>query len=387
MSDFTAAAEELVERADAAAEKEGINRLKAENALVGDACERVDELSRQNAISKSELSALADTLADTLARYNKTDLKDELQTHFSNGSEGRAFNEIIETRLDKLQTIHSTDSKQGVVWRWEFGDGVTLETETSKDGGPKHYHWQALKRDYFDALVGLGKGETIGEPDGQLKDSEEWQSWIDDIILDHAEPVEHVGPRTEAVRLLREYISRKGAYTDLENMRERNGVWADAGGAEAVTKIRVPLDEIKRICDSLSISTRALQIELDSRGLTDGDTNGVSGAGYVDGVRVPYWVLDAAIADPADVISDPSTPAEKAEARAEEQAERDRTAVGATDESDATQPDTDDESAQPASDGGTGTEPMREDDGTTDDYEPGMTDSFGEDPDQEASDD
>lgn len=386
MSDFTAAAEELVERADAAAEKEGIDRLKAENALVGDACERVDELSRQNAISKSELSALADTLGDTLARYNKTDLKDELQTHFSNGSEGRAFNEIIESRLDTLQTIHSTDSKQGVVWRWEFSDGVTLETETSKDGGRKHYDWQAFKRDYFDALVGLGNGETIGEPDGELKDSEEWQSWIDDTILEHAEPVKHVGPRTEAVRLLRDYISRNVAYTDLEYMRERNGVWADAGDAEAVTTIRVPLDEIKRICDSLSISTRALQIELDARGLTDDDTNGVSGAGYVDGARVPYWVLDATIADPADVISDPSTPAEKAEARAEKRAERDRTAVGATDDSDATESATDDESAQPASDGGTDTEPMSDED-TTDDYEPGMTDSFGEDPDQEASDD
>jgi len=384
MSDFTSAAEELAEAAEVAAEKEGIERLKAENALVGEACERVDELSRRNEIAKSELSALADTLADMLARYNKTDLKEELQTHFSNGSEGRAFNEIIENRLDTLQTIHSTDSKQGVVWRWEFSDGVTLETETSKDGGRKHYDWQAFKRDYFDASVGLGRGETIGEPDGELKDSKEWQSWIDAIILQHAEPVEHVGPRTEAVRLLRDYISRNVAYTELQYMRERNGVWTDADDANAVSEIRVPLDEIKRICDGLSISTRALQIELDARGLTHDDTNGVSGAGYVSGARVPYWALNAMIADPKEIISAPSTPAEKAEERAQEQHERDRTSVGAAGDSKDTEADNTEESTQPASDGGTDTRDESGDDG---DYEPGMTDSFGKDPDKEASDD
>jgi hypothetical protein len=380
MSDFESLAVQLVDDAQAAASKDGIKQLKAENKLVGDACERISEESRQGNISKSELNALADTLADELDRYTKTDLKGEFSTHFSNGNDGNPFDAIIEERLESVQAVHSTDAKQGTVWRWEFSDGVVLETEASKDGGRLHHHWEQFRNDYFDALVALGKGETLGDPRDDRSDYEEWQQWINQQILNHADPVQHVGPRTEAVRMLRDYIERNVAYCDLSIMRERNGIWVDNTKTEDVTEIRVPLEEIKRICDELSVTTRALQIELDARGLTHDETSGVSGAGYVSGVRVPYWVLTPSIADPKEIIADPSTPAEKAAERASKQHDDDRTTVGNTGSDDT---DGNDNSGTITAPETTDTEDSEEE------YTPGMTDSFGTDPDadEEASDD
>lgn len=377
MSSFIDAAEELVDAAEQATEREGIKRLKAENSVVGDACERIGELSEAGEISKSELSALADQLSDILARYNKTDLKDEFKQFFNEERrEGVPFDELLAGRLEELQTVHSTDAKQGTVWRWHFTDGVMLETETSKDGGRKHYDWSAFKRDYFDTLISLSEGEKIAAPTSDRRETTDWQDFIDDLVLEHSVSVEHVGPRTEAVQRLRDYVSRNLAYVEMKHMRDRSGVWVDQsaeGDAAAdggVSELRVPVEEVKRICDQIGVSTRGLQIELDSRGLTHPDTNGVSGATYIDGQRVGYWSLSPSFADPVEIVEEPKTPAEISQERDEETLEEQRTDVGATLDEDEDQPEPD---ATPRS------EP-------DDDYEPGLKDTFGVDPDAEDDD-
>lgn len=382
--EFINAAEELVDKAEQAADREGVQRLKAENSVVGDACEVIAELSENGDISESETNALADQLSDLLARYNKTDLKDEFREYFTEErGDGIPFDALLEERLESLQTIHSTDAKQGTVWRWHFSDGVQLETETSKDGGRKHYDWNGFKRDYFDSLVALGDGEKITKPAQDHREPTDWQEFVDSLILEHSEAVKHVGPRTEAVRMLRDYVTRNIGYTQMKHMRDRNGVWVDydvdtGGKATAdggVNELRIPVEEVKRICDQVGISTRGLQIELDARGVTHADTNGVSGAEYVGGVRVGYWSLSPTFADPDEIIEDPKTPAEQSKERREEQLEEQRTNVGATAE-EADQPD-----PQPSP---PSRPPQGDDD--FDEYEPGMTDSFGTDPD-EVSDD
>lgn len=389
MSEFEEIAEELMAAAEEAHHKEGIKRLKAENRVVGEGCEKVAELSKQGKLAESEMNSLADLLSDALARYTKTDIKQEFQEHYAeSGGDGIQFNTLLEDRLDELQVVHSTDAKQGTVWRWHFSDGVKLETEVSKDGKRKHYDWKAFKHDYFDALISLGEGERIADPDPDLRDPEDWQDWIDDLILKHSDPVEHVGPRTEGVRMLRDYIERNLAYTDLSDVRDRQGVWVPAENEEEISadggadEIRVPSEEIKRICDQVGISTRALQVELEARGLTQPDRNGVSDAAYDDGVRVPYWALTGTIGDPKEIVTETETPAEQVEREQEEREEEGRTALGAVeaeseeeDESGPSPPDTDKDSA---SDDDTGGAP---------DYEPGLQGGFGEDPDQEVKDD
>lgn len=386
MSEFIDSAEELVERAEEAAQADGINRLKEENRVVGDACEIVNELSSSGNLTNSQLNALADQLADTLARYTKTDLKEEFQEHFAQGSEGVPFDELIEERLETVQTVHSTDAKQGTVWRWNFSDGVKLETQTSKDGGRKHYDWGAFKRDYFDSLVSQGHGQKIAPPNPELKQPEAWQDWIDDILLRYADPVEHVGPRTEAVRMLRDYISRNVAFIEMRQMRERNGLWVDASAESedetaadgGVGELRVPVDEIKRICDQIGVSTRALQIELEARGLTHTNTNGVSGAQYIDGVRIGYWSLSPNLADPKEIIKEVKSPAEKAAERETERVDETRTTVGAVE----SQADEDGQEFEQ-----TASEPLDPDLDDEEEYQPGMTNSFGTDPDANDKDD
>lgn len=379
--EFVEAAEELLDEAHAAANREGISRLKAENRLVGEACERVAELSEGGHMSESEMNALADQLSDVLARYTKTDLKTEFKEHYSEtGGEGVPFDELLETRLQRLQTVHSTDAKQGTVWRWHFNDGVQLETETSKDGGRKHYDWKSFKRDYFDSLISLDKGQRIAKPSTDLRDPEAWQDWIDGLILDHSEPVEHVGPRTEAVRVLRDYVSRNVAYLNMKDMRDRAGVWVDrdiADGVDAiadggVTELRIPLEQIQRVCDQTGVSTRGLQIELEARGGTHEDTNGVSGATYIDGKRVPYWAFDPSFADPEEVVAEPKSPAEKAREREEKAVDEGRTTVGAVESEEG-------EEHQSPTPPRPNIDPDEE---TEDDYEPGLTKTHGRDPDE-----
>jgi hypothetical protein len=374
MTAWVDAAGDVFAAADAAAEKEGIQRLKAENAVVGDACELVAELSEQGDISESDCNALAGELSDVLARYTKTDLKDEFSEYFTETiGDGEQFDAIVENRLEEIKIIHSTDAKQATVWRWHFSDGVMLETETSKDGGRKHHNWQALKKDYFDSLLALSKGEKIADPDTELRDPEAWQTWIDELIIQYGETVEHVGPRTEAVRLLRDFIERNAAYTELQDVRQRQGIWTPEATTDdemaadgGVSELRVPAEAIKRICDQAGVTTRALQIELQARGHTLPDVAGVSDASYHNGVRVPYWVLSGSLADPKEIIEDADSPAEQVEKEQQEREEQQRDDLGAVDES-----GTDDDTEA------TDQPPVLDDDDEDDDYEPGEFDAIG----------
>lgn len=381
MADYFDELEELLDAAEeAAAKDDAIKKARAENRVIGDVCDMVAEMSAAGEMEKTQVNALASQLSEIVDNYTKTDIKNELKPHFVEKREGKRFDEVIENRLEEVRVVHSTDHKQGTVWRWRFSDGVELETDTSGDGGREHYSWSVFKRLYFDELVSQGQGEKLAEPDPNLLSGGDWTDWIDDLILEHSTTVEHVGPRTEAVRLLRDLVQRSPAYHDMDTVRERQGLWIEPenGGDKAATdggevELRVPVKEIKRICDQQGISTRALQIELQARGLTCSDRSGVSDAAYVDGVRVPYWALTTALAEPDAVIEEPSTPAEVV---AEEEAERlneEQTSVGAVSDDDLEQHDNHTGSDRDSSEA--------DDSDGDDDTEPGVTDSFGSDPD------
>lgn len=385
MTDWVDAAADVFDAAEDAAEQDGTDRLKAENAVVGDACELVKELSEAGRLSEADMNALAGELSETLAQYTKTDLKTEFREYFSDElGDGKKFNQILSDRVEEIQIVHSSDAKQGTVWRWHFDDGVMLETETSKDGGRLHHKWSDFKKDYFDALLAEGKGEQIAKPDQELRDPEAWQEWVDNLILQHGETVKHTGPRTEAVYLLRDYVERNIGYTDVSVVRQRQGIWtpeADDGQLAAdggVGELRIPSEDIKRICEQTGISTRALQIELNARGLTHPEVNGVSDATYDDGVRVPYWVLSDELAEPAEIVTDPETPAQQVQREEESRQEEQRSELGAVDGGH--DDETDDQDSVDHND------PLLDDD-EDDDYEPGEFDSIGFDDDDEGGDD
>jgi len=356
---------------------------RRENEIQGEACEAVAELSKTGDISRAEKNQLADVLADELTQYTKTDLKTEFDEYFQREQSGTAFDTLIEQRLDEVVVVKNTDHRQGAVFRWHFDDGVQLETETSADGARLHRAWPEFKELYFEARLAAGNGERIADPTHERRDSDQWRAFINDLILDHATTVEHVGPRTEAVRQLRDYISRQPAYTDIRETRNRGGV--SVGGdpdnvddLDGDSHIRVPTEDIKRICDQVGITTRALQIELDARGVTADAMSGVSDDTYIDGQRVSFWVVTAALAEPGSIITDPDSPAEQAAREEAERRDDTRTRLGAVgDDADDDDDDADEGSTPPpAADGGGADDPPDDDE-----YEPGVAESIGTDPD------
>jgi hypothetical protein len=374
LEDLATAAQEIDRDGDA------YTVARRENEIQGEACEAVAELSKTGDISRAEKNQLADVLADELTQYTKTDLKTEFDEYFQREQSGTPFDTLIEERLDEVVVVKNTDHRQGAVFRWHFDDGVQLETETSADGARLHRAWSEFKELYFEARLAAGDGERIADPTHERRDSDQWRAFINDLILDHATTVEHVGPRTEAVRQLRDYISRQPAYTDIRETRNRGGV--SVGGdpdnvddLDGDSHIRVPTEDIKRICDQVGITTRALQIELDARGVTEDAMAGVSDDTYIDGQRVSFWVVTAALAEPGSIVADPDSPAEQAAQEEAERRESARTSLGAVDadEDDGPAGDT----TPPPDRGGTDDT----DDPDDDDYEPGVAESLGTDPD------
>ncbi|MDS0478667.1 hypothetical protein [Natrinema sp. 1APR25-10V2] len=408
--------DELLSEAEEIDSSEGMTvRMHQENRLVGRSVDYIAEWSEEGEISSANANALADALSSELAHYTKTDIKSEFKQVFvdgGSGSDGIPFDELIENRLEEVKMVSTTDAKQGLIWRWHFSDGVQLETEKSKDDGRKHYDWNSWKEDYFEALLSLGKGEEIAPPTRDRRDSNDWKAWISSVLLEKATTVEHVGPRTEAVELLRDFVNRQVGFSDVKDMRDRQGIWMDAPPVEhdgeaatdggGPTEIRIPTQAVKRVCDQAGIETRALQIELDAREHTVPETTGVSDYEFVDGQRVSFWRLDADFAEPVDFVEEPASPAEQVAREQEEAAEETRTDVGAVteesedasesdgadeDEDTPAEPENDDESPDTADEPPTAPpdEPLDESrvDGETDDFDTGVTDGFGVDPDEE----
>lgn len=419
MSDDTvpeveAGTDELLDEAEAIGEEEErmTQRMRRENQLVGRAVDYIAVWSERDEISNANANALADALSSELSHYTKTDIKEEFSDVFVDGSdgvEGVPFDKLIDDRLEEVKVVSTTDAKQGLVWRWHFSDGVQLETEKSKDDGRKHYDWKSWKEDYFEALISTGKGERIGPPRMEIRDSNAWREYINNILLNRAETVEHVGPRTEAVEQLRDYVNRQTAYADVKDMRDRQGIWMDgapaSNGGEAATdgggpsEICIPTQAVKRVCDQAGIKTRALQIELDAREETLPDVAGVSGYEYVDGQRVSFWRLDPEFAEPAEFVVDPESPADQVAREQEEAVEESRTDVGAVDKDDADEEagESGHESAEETSEEDTGHESDNEQTPDTDeqdtsehppedeaasDFDSGITGGFGVDPDE-----
>lgn len=394
-----AGTEELLDEAAAIAKdsEEVTTRMYRENQLLGNAVDYVAAWSEDGAISNANANALADALANELAHYTKTDIKEEFTEVFvdsGRGADGIPFDDLIEQRLEEVKVVSTTDAKQGLVWRWHFSDGVKLETETSKDDGRKHYDWPAWKEDYFEALISLGKGERIAPPTRDRRDSAAWKEWLSEILLEQTETVEHVGPRTEAVELLKDYVNRQTAYADLKDMRDRQGVWMNAPPAtddgEAITdgggptEIRIPTQAVKRVCNQAGIETRALQIELDAREETLPDVAGVSDSEFVNGQRVSFWCLDADFADPAEFVEDPESPAEQVAREQAAAAEDARTDVGAVGEDDE---DGEDEAMQESDDDGACAQDAESDSDTGGEAKDAETDEADRDPSEDTPDD
>lgn len=285
-------------------------QASAENDV---AREFTDELATavSKGLSSSQASAYCGQIAEAAAFYTKTDLKgllDEALEAQREATDGRRpLDQLVEDDLEEVVIVTTSDARQSTLYRWHFEDGVMFETQSTKDGRT-HFSWPEFRNEYFDAAH-----RDPAKPGPERRSGDDWRRFIVDIMNERAREIETRGPRTTALDSLRNFIRRSTAYDDIEHMVDFDGIRIDDDPEDGdPEEIWIPNHDIKRICDASELdSVRALQVELDARGLTVDRVTGVSEQTFVHGNSCTYWVLDAEIATPGGYDDDPKDPAEQ----------------------------------------------------------------------------
>lgn len=292
------------------------DRMRGETKAFEELTEKLATVYADDPEAQPNLGVVAKSISDISNTVTKTDAKESITSSaqqkraVENGTERTPLDTWIRENLEEVRITQTTDHIDETTFAWDFG-GVTVETES---GGERRGHYSWIN---FRDLIDESGGPYLGDPNPQLRDSNDWR----DFIVRQREENETVrtftGERTMAVQHLQNTIRRLDAFESLEATLNYGGVHAEVNndppeGAEPVDtdtapqrlpewrvdKLLIPNDLPADAVEETNTTVRGLQIELDARGYTLPGLSKISQKKYVAGQQQRFWVLTGDFATP-----------------------------------------------------------------------------------------
>lgn len=300
-----------------------IERLKKEQDLIGSFLEETAESVAAGDVSKTEVPPVFGVIKAEAETYNKTELKglfaEKLGDAEDESDERPPLDEWVDENLQTVSIVETTDESRPVTtYTWDFGSAGQVETERDPNGGVTHLSWSAFRERLYEAV-----SHDFAPPEN--KESEEWRAWLEPIVSERSVTKETVGERTYAIEYVASDVASSVGYLDPSDAISRGGVWVDPvddvvdDDAEGVVEldtdeidaIGVPTDVIRSAIDeSGAASFRAVQLEVESRGLSGLDSGGVSDVARVGDDSERFWMFDPSFATPPTIRAGGREPTE-----------------------------------------------------------------------------
>lgn len=236
---------------------------------------------------------------------------------------GYALDQYLEEDLTTVKKVLSTDSHTDPTLRWEFSDGVAVETT---EGRPFEWYgfWKQLAEATDKKLLPEFVSEKAGDPSedgyGKVSLGPESRPWseehyieaITDLVDERAEKVESVGSRTHVWEAVGNHIGRSRAVSDLDAAVENVAIYAHQDGDELL-EVWIPSRIVTRECEEFGVEPKALQQEVAARGADSDELAGdrISEPQVVGSRTVRFWRLDTShpeVPEPDEIVDQLTTP-------------------------------------------------------------------------------
>jgi hypothetical protein len=255
-------------------------------------------------------SRIADSISEC-SRLTKTEAKQEITRKIKEiEEEGEtSLNTWVYDNLDVVRVIRTSDHVSDTRYVWEFNDGTTVETGSNNR---THFNWYEYRDDIYDAA-----GPYLASPESHLCDGKDWREFMVRLIQERKIEKESTGPRTRAIEYLKTRIRNAEGFGNLRDATDYQGVFVEVNNDPPDDEPPVDLEAAEQECprwrvdllmfpnswakdaaEENDITTRAVQNELDARGMTV-DGLRVASTEYVGGRYQTFWKLNGNFAAPA----------------------------------------------------------------------------------------